>query len=234
MQATQGLRALLNNVYRPLPPIYKCKVCNSYVEEKVHCSLKARLVLDPKTRVRLSKLLTAVLRHVPNSVGLALSCDGWVSMSKLVTSIRSHKPGYEWLSEEHVRAIAMLDPKGRFELKDDLIRARYGHSKELCVEVDYQEDGEVKRLFHGTSALNLDSILREGIKPMKRTMVHLATSIQDAVEVALRKDRSVVVFEVDADELRQRGINVYKASERVYVVAYVPPAAIRGYQVYAF
>lgn len=169
--------------------------------------------MDPKTRVRLSKLLTAVLRHIPSFVCLTLSYDGWVSVSKLVTSIRSHKPSYEWLSEECVKAISMLDPKGGFELKDGLIRACYGHSKELCVKVDYQEDKEVKRPFHGTSALNLDSILREGIKPMKRAMVHLATSIQDAIEVALRKDKKVVVFEVDADELRQRGINVHKASE---------------------
>jgi len=55
--------------------------------------------------------------------------------------------------------------------------------------VDYQEDVDVKRLFHGTSASNLSSILREGIKPMGRTMVHLTASVRDAIEVALRKDR---------------------------------------------
>jgi len=160
----------------------------------VRCSLKARLLLDPKTQVKLSKLLRAVLRHVPSSIGLTLSRDEWISMNKLVTSIRSHKLGYEWLSEERVRAVAMLDPKGKFKLKGGLMRTRYGHFREVGVKVDYQEDKEVKGLFHGTSTLNMDSILREGIRPMKRTMVHLTASIQDAIEAALRKGRRVVAF----------------------------------------
>jgi RNA:NAD 2'-phosphotransferase (TPT1/KptA family) len=37
--------------------------------------LKARLLLDPKTQVKLSKLLRAVLKHVPSSIGLTLSRD---------------------------------------------------------------------------------------------------------------------------------------------------------------
>jgi len=63
-----------------LPPIYKCRVCNSYVESEVHCSSRSRLLLDPGARVRLSKLLAAVLRHVPSSIGLMLSHDGWASV----------------------------------------------------------------------------------------------------------------------------------------------------------
>jgi len=70
-----------------------------------------------------------------------------------------------------------LDPKGRFELRGDLVRARYGHSKRLGVKVDYQEDLEVRRLFQGTSASNLDAILREGIKSMNKAMVHLTAPI---------------------------------------------------------
>ncbi len=217
-----------------LPPIYRCKVCSSYVESESHCSSRAELLLSSEARVRLSKLLTALLRHVPSSIGLSLSCDGWASVSELVARVRSRKPGYEWLSEEHVRAVAVLDPKGRFELRGDFVRASYGHSRGLGVKVDHQEDLEVKRLFHGTSASNLDSILSEGIKPMNRTTVHLTATIQDAIEVALRKDRRIVVLEVDADELRRRGFKVYRASDRVYVVAHVPPAAIRGYRFYAF
>ena len=64
---------------------------------------------------------------------------------------------------------------------------------------------EVKRLFHGTSASNLDVILREGI-----------------------------MLEVSTDELRREGIEVYKASERIYVVAYIPSLTIKDYRAYAF
>lgn len=125
----------------------------------------------------------------------------------------------------------MLDPKGRFELKENAIRARYGHAKRLGVKIDYQEDEERKILYHGTSAVNLKSILEEGIKPMKRHMVHLAASIQDAIETALRKDRNIVIFEINAEKLRKEGFKIYKASDRIYVTSYVPPSAIRRYEI---
>ncbi|MEM4576236.1 MAG: RNA 2'-phosphotransferase [Candidatus Nezhaarchaeales archaeon] len=74
----------------------------------------------------------------------------------------------------------MLDPKGRFELRRNFIRARHGHSKKIKVKVEYQEDQEIKTLYHGTSISKLDAILREGIKSMSRVMVHLTSSVQDA------------------------------------------------------
>lgn len=217
-----------------LPPVYKCRVCGAYVEEEKHCLSPTKLLLDSERRVRLSKLLTAILRHTPNSIGLTLNNEGWARLDELVAKIKSHKPHYHWLTEELVKAIATLDPKGRFELKGNLIRARYGHSKKLKVKVEYPEDREVKALYHGTSHSNLEAILREGIKPMDRVMVHATTSVQDAIEVALRKDRRIVVFEIDADKLRQEGIKIYKASDKVYVMSYVPPSAIKKYELLTF
>ena len=65
-------------------------------------------------------------------------------------------------------------------------------------------------------------------------MVHLTPSVQDAIEVALRKGKKIVVFEIDADRLRQEGFKVYKASSKVYVTSYVPPSAIRKYELITF
>lgn len=205
-----------------------------YVEKEEHCSSPAKLLLSSEMRIKLSKLLTAILRHVPNSIGLTLSSEGWVQINELVKSIKIHKPHYHWLTEELVKAVAMLDPKGRFEVKDNFIRARYGHSKRLGIKVKYQEDREVKTLYHGTSISNLSAILKEGIKPMGRAMVHMTASIQDAIEVALRKSEKIVILEIDADKLRQEGFKVYKASDKVYVTSYVPPSTIRKYEVMTF
>jgi len=209
-------------------------VCGEYIEEEEHCSLPAKHLLDSERRIKLSKLLTAILRHAPDSVGLKLSEDGWAVLSELVTKIKHHKPHYSWLSEDLIKAVATLDPKGRFELRGNFIRARYGHSKKLKVKVEYQEDQEIKTLYHGTSVSKLDAILREGIKPMSRAMVHLTPSVQDAIEVALRKGKKIVVFEIDADRLRREGFKVYKASSKVYVTSYVPPSAIRRYELITF
>jgi len=44
-------------------------------------------LLDQKARARLSRPLTAVLRHVLNSISLTLSREDWASVSESVTSM---------------------------------------------------------------------------------------------------------------------------------------------------
>jgi putative RNA 2'-phosphotransferase len=124
----------------------------------------------------LSKLMSYILRHDPESVGVSLGSEGWARIGDLVHGIRARWRNaelYKWVMEEHVKAVAFLDPKQRFEVRDGMIRARYGHSKRLGVGISYEVDSQTKFLYHGTSRQALQSILREGVKPMNRMFVHL-------------------------------------------------------------
>jgi len=185
------------------------------------------LILDGMRRLRLSKLMSALLRHIPHEVGLSMDKEGWVSIGELVNAIRTkwrNRAFYSWLKEEHVIAVALLDKKGRFELKEGKIRAKYGHS--IHISISLPEDKEVKILYHGTQVRNLRKILKEGIKPMRRIMVHLTLDKKDALENARRKGSHVAIIAIDADKLRQMGHTVYKAGYKVYVTDYVPPSCI--------
>ena len=213
---------------KDLHSIYRCKVCGAYLEVPIHCGVPCDLLLDGRRRVMLSKLLSALLRHIPHEAGISLNRGGWVNIRELVSAIKQrwrNKELYSWLTEEHVIAVASLDPKGRFEIKDDYIRAKYGHS--IHVDISLPEDNEVQILYHGTQLRNLKSILSEGIKPMKRVKVHLTKSIEEAMENALRKGRAPVILVIDANELRQHGHKVFKAGKNVYVTDYVPPLCIK-------
>ena len=210
-------------------PIYKCRICGVFTEEPVHCGREALLFLDSKRRVMLSRLMSGLLRHFPWEASLKLDGEGWVKIDELVKGIREkwrNREQYQWVTREHVIAIALLDPKGRFEVKDDMIRARYGHSIE--VKVNYVEDKEVKILYHGTRADNIPNILREGLKPMKRLWVHLSPTPYDAYEVGKRHGGETVVLEIDVECLRKQGHRVYRAGKTVYVTDYVPPKCIKS------
>lgn len=211
-----------------MKPIYKCRVCGKYVEEPYHCGERTQLFLDSGRRTRLSKLLSGLLRHYPWEIGLRPSSDGWVSVRELVRGIRErwrNKELYQWVTEEHVRAIAMLDPKGRFELNNDRIRARYGHS--IPVEIEYPAVKLDKTLYHGTSLDRLTSILSEGIKPMKRRYVHLTLEPGEAVETGKRHGKPVVLA-IDPACLEEKSIKVYRATSRIYLAKYVPPECIKN------
>ncbi len=207
--------------------IYKCRVCGRYVEEPIHCGVEAIPVLDSMRRVMLSKLLSGILRHYPWEIGVKPDEEGWVRIEELVKGIRErwrNKELYQWVRREHVEAIALLDPKGRFEVRDGYIRARYGHSIRVRIKYDVVEYDGV--LYHGTSRDRLFRIIREGLKPMKRLYVHLTNDLETALDTG-RRHGDPVVLVVDAGCLSSMGIKVYKATDKIYLVEYVPPQCIK-------
>jgi putative RNA 2'-phosphotransferase len=209
-----------------MKPIYKCG--DRYVEEEGD---ECILLLDPGKRLRLRKLLSAILRHVPGEAGLKLGPGGWVSIEELAEAIRTrwrNREMYKWVTAEHILAVAVLDPKGRFEVYEGRIRARYGHS--VPVSIEYKEDRTISRLFHGTRRDRLAPIFSQGLKPMKRLYVHLSPSIEAACETARRHGGIPVYLEIHAECLRRRGIKVYRASPKVFLAPYVPPECIKGWR----
>ncbi len=207
--------------------IYRCLGEERLVEDPAECRSGARLVLDGARRARLSKLMSGLLRHFPGEAGLVLDEEGWVSIDELARAIKErwrNREAYAWLRPEHVLAVAMLDPKGRFEVRGERIRARYGHS--VPVRIGYEEDRDSRTLYHGTTEKSYRSIVREGVKPGKRLWVHLSTDLEDATETGRRHGGKVVVLVIDAECLRKRGFRIYKASNRVRLVKHVPPECI--------
>ncbi len=208
--------------------IYRCRVCGRYVEEEYHCGVKTELFLDAKRRVLLSKLMSGLLRHYPWEAGLRISSDGWVSIDELVHGIREkwrNRILYQWVTREHVIAVALLDPKERFEVRNGYIRARYGHS--IPVTINYPAvDNPPGKLYHGTSTKSLPGILQEGIKPMKRKYVHLTIDPGDALETGRRHGIPVLLV-VDTDCLIGKGYMVYRATSKIYLVEHVPPECIK-------
>ncbi len=212
---------------RELKNIYKCRVCGEYTESPTHCNTPCKLLIDASTRLRLSKLLSALLRHIPESIGLKLDNEGFVEISELVRAIKERWPRrhlYSWLTEEHVIAVAKLCPKQRFEIRGNEIRARYGHSVQVSIKLN--EDNSVKILYHGTTIDALSGILKEGIKPMKRLKVHLTSSLEEAYLNASRRKKPPVILVIDAEKLRQKGHRIFRATNTIYLTDYVPPSCI--------
>ncbi len=184
--------------------------------------------MSDSQRESLSRLMSALLRHIPHEAGLKLDNEGFVNVDDLVRGIREvwrNKHLYTWVTRDHILAVAELDPRGRFEVRNGKIRATYGHS--IPVKIKYVEDREVKVLYHGTTRDRLESILRQGIVRGRRQYVHLTTSIEIAREIGLRHGSNIVILQVDAECLRKSGYRVYRASNLIYLVEYVPPKCIR-------
>jgi len=115
--------------------------------------------------------------------------------------------------------------KQRFEARDGLIRARYGHSFDILPASERSEPPEF--LYHGTPRRAIPVIMEDGLKSMRRKFVHLSRSVDTARQVGLRRDPQPVILEIRAKEAHDAGVSFYCATEEIYLCESVPPAHLK-------
>ena len=179
--------------------------------------LKIRPLTELEMKIKVSKAMSYILRHRKSP---KMREDGFMSLKALLKDLRRRVP---YADEELVIDVVRSDPKGRYELRDGMIRARYGHSIDVRIELPA---ADVATLYHGTTAEAAAEILREGLKPMGRRKVHLSASVEDAIEVGKRRTDRPVILKIDAEAAMAEGIRIEKATDRVYVADFIPPKFI--------
>lgn len=113
-----------------------------------------------------------------------------------------------WVNEEYIKGIVKNDTKGRYELVDGRIRAKYGHSIEAQPKLPL---ASFKKLHHGTTKKAAEQILKEGLKPVGRQKVHLSATIDDAIEAGKRRTNRPIILEIDAEQALKQEIKIQKA-----------------------
>ena len=167
---------------------------------------------EPTEPQRIVRVLAFALRHHPLRFGVALDVEGFAGLDDLVVGIRfSH---YDWatLDRHQVEAAVRGTDHGRFEIRDGLVRARYGHSVTLGSPGELQTPPDV--LLHGTSADALATVLATGLRPMNRAFVHLTSNPDYAAQVVGAKGGGVVV-RVHAKAAADHGVEFFRANPHV-------------------
>jgi putative RNA 2'-phosphotransferase len=172
----------------------------------------------------LSKFLSYVLRHAPDSIGLAVDSGGWCEVSELIA--KSAAAGRTFDEAQLLSLVAASD-KQRFTLSEDgrRIRAAQGHS--IAVDLGLIPVEPPHLLFHGTATRFLDAIRDEGLLPGSRQKVHLSGDEATAVAVGRRHGKPVVLH-VRAGEMWVAGHAFWRADNGVWLVDAVPPHFLDG------
>jgi putative RNA 2'-phosphotransferase len=179
--------------------------------------------LDRVASRRISKRLSYVLRHAPDSVGVQLDAAGWVPVDDLLAALARHGLRLTRRQLEHVVA---TNDKRRFALDASgrRIRASQGHS--VPVELGYAPTEPPTVLFHGTAVRNVRAILEAGLRPGGRHAVHLSPDVAAARLVGARRGKHVVL-EVDSGAMAEEGHRFSCSANGVWLVAAVPPEFLR-------
>lgn len=180
------------------------------------CDQEGQFILDDEREDKLGRFVSGALRHFPEKLGLSMYEDGWVSINALAAAAARK---YKWPKKYHVYALVESDEKGRYEISGGKIRAVYGHSIDVVLDYPLYED---EFAYYGVSPEEVDILLEEGLRPVKQRYLHLSTTLEKAIEVALIHTENPSIFKIDVAAAIDDGLNVMVANEDILLTDEIP------------
>ena len=170
----------------------------------------------------ISKYISLILRHKPETIGIALDEHGWANVGELIEGVNKKYP----FTMEMLEEIVKTDPKNRYSFNDDktLIRANQGHSIPVDVELEQVEPPAI--LYHGTGEKFVAAIDEIGLIPKSRLYVHLSSDIDTAIKVGKRHGKPVV-YEIDCKAMAVDNYKFYISVNGVWLTKRVPSQYIK-------
>ena len=173
----------------------------------------------------LSKFLSLVLRHKPETIGIELNENGWTDVNTLIEKCVRYGV---FIDKDILKYIVLSNSKKRFSINDsqNLIRANQGHS--VDINLGYISRNPPPILFHGTCVRFIDSILSSGLEKKDRHHVHLSSDLENAINVGSRHGKPFV-FEILAEEMFENGFEFYLSDNQVWLTDHVPIQYLRKF-----
>ena len=164
-----------------------------------------------------SKFISLILRHKPETIGISMDEHGWANVDELIKGVSKKYP----INIEILENIVATDNKQRYSFNDDktLIRANQGHS--IPVDVELPEVIPPAVLYHGTGLKYKESIDAQGLIPKSRLYVHLSGDAETARKVGQRHGKPVI-YTVDAAAMHADGYTFYRSVNGVWLTKEVP------------
>lgn len=179
------------------------------------CGEKGKFLMDDRELNSLGRIIAGVLRHFPEKLGVMIDGHGWVDVSEFVEAIGISRSGFHWLRNHHIDAIALTDPKGRYQLDGGMVRATYGHT--IDINLDDLALADIDEFFYPVTEEEIDIILEGGLNPIDRKNVHLSGSIEKALEAGRVRTEEPLIIKIDGAKAKKDGIKIYHAGKDVYI-----------------
>ena len=188
-----------------------CPVCGASGED-------VKFVMSDFEVEKVGRIMAAVLRH--GKFDLDMDPQGFVDMRDIVAVVKEKNPRLKWLRTRHIEALAITDPKGRYQIRGRSVRATYGHTIELDLQLP--TDRVPPYLYYPVTEEECDDILEDGIVPTDRYMVHLSSTYDLAYNAGKVHDYEPVILEVDTALCAEMGHPIGRAAKTVFLVDEVP------------
>lgn len=206
--------------------IRECEEHGYYRDEECpDCGKRGKFIMSDEEAENLGKTTAGVLRHFPDKYGLEMDENGWISLEHYVKVLRNRQKSFHWLRKYHVKALAATDEKNRYQHEDGQIRATYGHSVEITLDLPSEDIPDT--LYAPTTEAESELLLESGLKPSDRTYVHLSGTYESALEAGSVRTDEPVILEVDAKGAMEDDHEIMKGGKEVYITEEVQPEYLK-------
>lgn len=166
---------------------------------------------------RISKFLSLILRHQPETIGLKLDENGWADVEELRERLAKKKV---YFSLEELDEVVETNNKKRFAFNEDKtkIRASQGHSINIDLALEALQPPDF--LYHGTAEANISSILEKGIEKRSRQHVHLSADKETATKVGMRHGKPIILT-IRTGKMYEDGIAFFQSANGVWLTEFV-------------
>lgn len=171
---------------------------------------------------RISKFLSLILRHQPETIGLKLDENGWADVEELRVKSAQKRVHF---SVEELDEVVETNNKKRFAFNDDKtkIRASQGHSIDINLALEAIQPPEF--LYHGTAEANISSILEKGIEKRTRQHVHLSADKETATKVGMRHGKPTILT-IRTGKMHEDGLSFFQSANGVWLTEFIDPKYI--------
>jgi len=193
------------------------------------CGSKAKFLLNDQEVEFLVRTMAGVLRHFPERFGVQMDEHGWVDVRDFITALSIKNRRFGFIKPHHIVGLVETDAKGRYQYRDGKIRATYGHSLDVALDLPTHDIPEF--LYYPTTPEECNVLLEAGLMPGDRKMVHLSSTPSAALEAGRVRVSEPVILEVNAKAASEKGVVIMKAGKTVFTTKEVPPEFLARYDV---
>jgi len=202
----------------------ECDVHGYFREEACPiCGEEGKFLMNDFEMEKLGRTIAGILRH--GRFELSMDDQGFVDLRDVISAIKGSNKRMHWLRPHHIIALIETDPKGRYQVSGDTVRATYGHTIPLDLNLPTDDVPEV--LFYPTTEEEADIVLETGILPSDRTMVHLSLKYDDAYSAGSVRSENPVILVIDTQACADAGFDIGRAGKTVFLCKQVPADCLK-------
>lgn len=180
----------------------------------------------PKESTRISKLLSAVLRHSPEIIGITLDENRWTDVNSIIEKV-------DILDMSLLEHIVESNSMKLFAFNEDKTKIRANQVHSLDVDVELKEDVPPYYLYHSAPDNDMIQIEKSGLLKTSGDYVQLSIDEQDAAirgHLSSPRHSEVNMIPIRSLDMYKAGFKFYLTKNMMWLTDHVPAEYINFFK----